>query len=124
NAGLRLTPEAVRQYGPPLAGPLLDPSPPARQLRRRQSVLRSQQQQVVCRAESRVLETTQCAAPSRVLQARLQAKHLAYAEYEALGYRHVGLSLAGGLVAGVKNCRELVPALGRSRFDDLSNRPV
>ena len=67
-------------------------------------MLRAEQQQIVCRAESRVFETTQCAAAARVLQARLQGKHLPYAECEALGYRNVSLSLTGRLVACVKNC--------------------
>ncbi len=59
-----------------------------------------------------------------MFQSRLQPKHLANAQREALRYRHIVLSFARRAIACVQDRPQLMPVLWRRGLDDGRNRPV
>ncbi len=71
-----------------------------------------------------MLQSAQSTPTAGMLQSRLQSKHLAHAEREALRNCDVCLSFACRAVACVQNRPQLVPPLGRRRLDDSRNRPI
>src|SRR6516164_10800670 len=117
-------PERIGHAAALLDRDLLEPRPPLRHRLGREPILRTQQQEIVGRAEARMLEHAQRAAAARVLEAWLQCEHLAYPERETLRNRDARLCLAGRAVAGVEDRRELMPARRRRRLNVLRDGPV
>ena len=105
--------ESISHLATLFRGDLLKARPPFRSLLRSQSKLSTQQQKVVRRTKPRMLEHTQRAPASRMLQTWLERKHLTYTKREALRDCDIRLRLARGQIAGVENRRELVPPLVR-----------
>jgi len=58
----------------------LDLGPPFRELARRETHLRAQQQQVEARAEARLLEHAQGAPSARLLEPRLRREHFSHTQ--------------------------------------------
>src|SRR6516162_2139435 len=117
-------PERIGHAAALLDRDLLEPRPPLRHRLGREPILRTQQQEIVGRAEARMLKHAQRAAAARVLETWLQRKHLAHPEREALGDGDARLRLPRRAVAGIQDCRKLVPARGRRRLDVLRDGPI
>jgi len=103
---------------------LLELRPPLRHFLRGEAVLRAQQEKIVSRTEARMLEHAQRTAAARMLEPRLESKHFAHAEGEALRDRNTSLRFTSRAIAGIEDRRELVPARGGCRFDVLRDRPI
>src|SRR6185437_6899409 len=99
---LHLTGERIDHASALLRRDLLDSRPPLRHAGRSKTEVSAHQQQIVRRPKARMLEDSQSAAAARMLQTRLQGKHLPDTQSEALRNRNVSLRLARSAIACVE----------------------